>query len=66
MDHTMIDVTGMDGVAAGEPVVVFGAQRGARLGADELAAWCETISYEVLTSVGRRVPRAYVEDFEDA
>ena len=66
MDHTMIDVTGMDGVAAGEPVVVFGAQRGATLGADELAAWCETISYEVLTSVGRRVPRAYVEDFEDA
>jgi len=33
------------------------------VGADELADWCETISYEVLTSVGRRVPRVYVEDF---
>jgi alanine racemase len=36
------------------------------VGADELAGWCETISYEMLTAVGRRVPRRYVEDFAHA
>ncbi len=59
MDYTMIDVTDVPGVQAGDPVVLFGDS----IGADELAGWCETISYEVLTSVGRRVPRVHVEDF---
>ena len=31
---------------------------------DEVATWCETISYEVLTSVGKRVPRVYVEELD--
>ena len=64
MDHTMLDVTDVGGVEAGTPVVAFGRQDGGYLGADELAAWCDTISYEVLTSVGRRVPRVYVEEFD--
>jgi alanine racemase len=62
MDHTMVDVTDIGNVAAGEPVVLFGAQDGAVLAADELAGWCDTISYEILTSIGRRVPRRYVEE----
>jgi alanine racemase len=62
MDHTMIDVTELGDVAAGEPVVLFGAQDGASLGADELAGWCDSIPYEMLTSVGRRVPRRYIEE----
>ena len=33
-------------------------------GARELAQWTETIAYEVLTSVGKRVPRVYVEEFD--
>ena len=64
MDHTMIDVTDVGDVQPGEPVVLFGSQGGATLGADEVGGWCETISYEMLTSVGRRVPRVYVEDFD--
>jgi alanine racemase len=62
MDHTMIDVTDLGEVAAGEPAVLFGTQDGATLGADEVAGWCETIPYEMLTSVGRRVPRQYIEE----
>ena len=64
MDHTMLDATELGEVAPGEPVVVFGRQGGGAIGADELAGWCDTIAYEVLTSVGRRVPRTYVEAFE--
>jgi alanine racemase len=62
MDHTMLDVSDVPGVAPGDPAVLFGPE----LGADEVAAWYDSIPYEVLTSVGRRVPRRYVEDFGDA
>lgn len=65
MDHSMLDVTDVAGVEAGEPVVVFGAWGESRLGADEVAAWCESISYEMLTSIGKRVPRRHVEEFGD-
>jgi alanine racemase len=64
MDHTMLDVTDVPGVAVGDPVVVLGAQGDATVPADEVARWTETISYEVLTSVGKRVPRVYVEEFD--
>src|SRR5439155_940174 len=59
MDHTMLDVTDLPGVRTGDPAVLFGGT----IGADELAAWCDTIAYEILTSVARRVPRVYVEEF---
>jgi alanine racemase len=64
MDHVMLDVTEVPGVAVGDEVVVFGPQGDEAIGADELAAWCDTIAYEMLTSVGKRVPRVYVEDFD--
>jgi alanine racemase len=62
MDHTMLDVTDVPGTAAGDRVVLFGDG----VGADELAGWCETIPYEILTAVGRRVPRVHVAEFADA
>jgi alanine racemase len=64
MDHTMLDVTDVPGVALGDAVVLFGPQDGTAIAADEVASWCETIAYEVLTSVGKRVPRVYVEEFD--
>jgi alanine racemase len=64
MDHTMLDVTDVPSVAVGDPVVVVGGQGAQVVTADEVARWTETISYEVLTSVGKRVPRVYVEEFD--
>ncbi|HZP42229.1 MAG TPA: alanine racemase [Candidatus Binatia bacterium] len=61
MDHTMLDVTDVPGVAVGDRATLFGDG----IGADELGGWCETIAYEVLTAVGKRVPRVHVEDFTD-
>ncbi len=63
MDLTMVDVTDIPGVSVLDEVVVLGEQRG-RLGedaisADALAAWSDTVSWECLTSVSRRVPRFY-------
>ncbi|TMA55121.1 MAG: alanine racemase [Deltaproteobacteria bacterium] len=64
MDQTMVDVTDVGDVQAGEPVVLFGSQDGAAIAADEVGGWVDTIAYEVLTSVGKRVPRVYVEEFD--
>jgi alanine racemase len=59
MDLTMIDVTDIRNVRQGDEVVLLGRQGGAEITADELAAWSNTISYEILTSIGTRVPRIH-------
>ncbi|HNW87491.1 MAG TPA: alanine racemase [Candidatus Limiplasma sp.] len=60
MDQTMIDVTGIPDVQEGTQAVLIGAQGNDRIGADELAVWAETISYEVLLAITARVPRTYL------
>jgi alanine racemase len=57
MDLIMIDVTGLD-AKEGDKVVLFG--EGQRV--EEVASWLNTISYEVLTSVSRRVKRVYFQE----
>jgi alanine racemase len=59
MDLTMIDVTDIRNVRQGDEVVLLGRQGGAEITADEIAAWANTISYEILTSIGTRVPRIH-------
>lgn len=60
MDQTMINVQGVDGVTTGDEVVLFGKQGDAQLPVDEVAHWLDTINYEVVTSLSRRVPRVYL------
>lgn len=60
MDQFMIDVTDIPGVTIGDEVVLIGRQGNEIIAADELAGLCGTISYEILTSIGPRVPRIYV------
>lgn len=57
MDLTMVDVTDIPGVQLGDEVVLWGRMNGAEISVAEVAAWQETITYEVLTGVGKRVPR---------
>jgi alanine racemase len=59
MDLTMVDVTDIRNVRQGDEVVLLGRQGGAEITADEIAAWSNTISYEILTSIGTRVPRIH-------
>jgi alanine racemase len=65
MDMAMIDVTGIGGASVRDEVVVLGAQDGPAgrgvIGADDVAADADTIAWEVLTSISRRVPRFYRE-----
>lgn len=59
MDLTTIDVTDIDGVQRGDEVVLIGRQGDETISADEMASWANTISYEILTSIGARVPRIH-------
>jgi alanine racemase len=65
MDMTMVDVTEIEGASLRDEVVVLGSQEGPLgrdfIGAGEVAAHADTIAWEVLTSVSRRVPRFYRE-----
>jgi alanine racemase len=59
MDLTTVDVTDIGGVQPGDEVVLLGRQGDAEISADEMAAWANTISYEILTSISNRVPRIH-------
>lgn len=57
MDLTMIDVTDVPGASVGDEVVLFGDER---VSAEDVALWAGTISYEILSTTGKRVPRRYI------
>jgi alanine racemase len=59
MDQLIVDVGETD-VAPGDEVVLIGMQGAERITAEELAGHTRTIGYEVVTSIGARVPREYV------
>ena len=65
MDLTMLDLTDLAQATGrvpepGDPVVLFGRQNGASLPVEELARWSETLAYEVLCTIGKRVTRVYL------
>lgn len=60
MDQTMVDVTEIPGVEAGDEVVLIGAQGGERVTATDVAELIGTIPYEVLCWIAPRVPRTLV------
>ena len=58
MDMSLVNV-GSANVEVGDEAVLIGRQGGEGLSADEMANLEETISYEVVCSIGKRVPRVY-------
>ncbi len=59
MDQTIVDVTGVPGVKCGDEVVLVGRQQGAEISITEFSRWADTIPWETLCSVSKRVPRLY-------
>jgi alanine racemase len=59
MDMAFADVTGVPGVAAGDVVTLIGADGPASIAAEELAAACGTIGYEIVARLPADVPRTY-------
>jgi len=60
MDMIMVDVTDVSGVREGEEAVLLGRQGDETLFADTWAAHLDTITYEVLCNISKRVPRTYL------
>jgi alanine racemase len=58
MDMTMIDITDIPEVFEGDQVEIFGNN----LSIQQLAAWGETIPYEIMTGISQRVKRVYLEE----
>ncbi len=60
MDHTVVSL-GRDGEGyRGDEAVLIGTQGGETITATELAEKLGTINYEILTGIGSRVPRVYM------
>jgi alanine racemase len=60
MDQSVLDVTEIPGVQAGDEVVLIGTQGSETITAFDHAAATETIPWEVFTRIGPRVPRVSV------
>jgi alanine racemase len=58
MDLSMVDV-GEAKVEIGDEVFLIGEQNGQLISADEIAKLEETVAYEVVCAIGKRVPRVY-------
>jgi alanine racemase len=59
MDQTIVDITEIEGVASGDEAVLVGRQGGAEISIGEFSRWADTIPWETLCSVTKRVPRVY-------
>ena len=62
MDQFMIDVTDIDDVKTGDEVILLGESNGIKFNADDLAKCMDSINYEVLCLLKKRVPRAYIKN----
>ncbi|NMB98011.1 MAG: alanine racemase [Clostridiaceae bacterium] len=63
MDQCMIDITDLKGeVKTGDEVVLFGKQGDNEIKVEEIASLMGTINYEIVTLVGKRIPRVYLHE----
>ena len=59
MDQTLVDVSRVPGVRSGDEAVFIGRQGEREITVNQLAEWCRTVPWEVLTAITARVPRVY-------
>jgi alanine racemase len=59
MDQTIIDVTEVPEARCGDEAVLVGRQGEAEITITEFSRWADTIPWETLCSVTKRVPRLY-------
>jgi len=62
MDQCMVDVTDLKSeVHVGDEVVLFGRQGDSEITVEDIAQAIGTINYEIVSIIGKRVPRVYLE-----
>jgi alanine racemase len=60
MNMTMVDVTDIPHVQLEDEVVLLGSQGDEVISADQLASWCGTINYEIVSRIHPSLPRLLV------
>ena len=61
MDQMQIDLTDIPGVSIGAEVLLYGTHNGHTLRPEQVSQMAGTIPYELLTRLGERVHRIYIE-----
>lgn len=62
MDWIMLDVTHIPDISVGDEVTLMGEDhQGNTVFAEEVAQWANTIPYELLCGISKRVPRVYLK-----
>ena len=64
MDQCMIDITNINGVKVGDEVILIGEDGNNKFNADIVGGLIDTISYEIVCMIGKRVPRVYIKEGE--
>ena len=59
MDQFMVRLDSVPDAMVGDEVVIIGSQGVDRISAEEVAFRWSTINYDVVSSIGSRVPRVY-------
>lgn len=62
MDLTMVDLTEVPAAAAGDEAILWGGAGEAMISVNDVARLAQTISYEMLCTVGKRVPRLFLDE----
>jgi alanine racemase len=62
MDLTLVDVTGIPDVALGDEVILLGKSESCSVDAWEQARLADTLPYEILCGISKRVPRKNVAE----
>lgn len=61
MDQMMADITSINDAAVGDEVILIGQSGSEQITAEDIAGWCDTISYEILLHSSDRVERVIVD-----
>lgn len=61
MDMIVVDISEIPGAGVGDVATVVGRDGDETITLEEVAAWAETINYEILTGFSRRLPRIWID-----
>lgn len=64
MDQFMVDVTDIENVRQGDKVTLLGSDGQVSISVEELSSWSCSFPYELMCTIGKRIPRVYL-DTED-
>lgn len=62
MDQMMVDVSHIDDIQIGDPVLLYGEYKGMKLDIFEVANMANTNVYDLICRINMRIPRIYIED----